>query len=103
VIAGAIDLVRAFDLDPVCALPTVKVTRDWLMALLEYSTTLPTGQAIGKRWRRACWTRPVPLAIVGELPDALSISSRLVWVVGQYVPCPDPGLVGITWRWAECP
>ena len=52
--------------------------------LLEYSTTLPTGTTIGKRWRRALR----PRADVTE------------WWIGAYVEHPDPKLVGIEWAWA---
>lgn len=55
-----------------------------LESLLEYSTTLPTGTTIGKRWRRA----RRPGARVTE------------WWIGTYVEHPDPDRVGIEWVWA---
>lgn len=51
-------------------------------ALLEYSTTLPTGKTIGKRWKRRLF--------VG--PKAGS------WVLCEYVEDPDPEYVGIASR-----
>lgn len=47
-------------------------------ALLEYSTSLPTGTTIGKKWKRQC-------------PHG-------TWVTGEYVPDPEPKMVGIKWR-----
>lgn len=54
------------------------LTRAEFDGLLEYSTTLPTGQRIGKRWK-----------------------ARRVggWLIGEYTPDPkgQPGYVGIRW------
>jgi len=53
-----------------------------LAALPEYSASVPTGTTIGKRWsrRRDCFD-----------------PSR-GYFMGEYVPHPDPGRVGIVWR-----
>ena len=50
-------------------------------ALPEYSCSLPTGQTIGKRWKRKCRDPN------GE-----------VWMLGEYVEDPEPGMIGIRWR-----
>lgn len=55
----------------------VIVDESAFMALYEYSTTLPTGQRIGKRWRRR---------------------TRDGWLMGEYVDDPDPKKIGIRWR-----
>lgn len=54
-------------------------------ALLEYSTTLPTGKTIGKRWKRYLHVGPK----VGR------------WVLCEYVEDPDPEYVGIASRLIE--
>jgi len=50
--------------------------------LLEYSTSIPTGTTIGKKWkcRRPAYGEPFN------------------WFTGEYVPDPDPKMVGIKWR-----
>jgi hypothetical protein len=60
-------------------LPLVLIRSTELRDLLEYSHSLPTGTTIGKRWRRR---------VVGG------------WVLGTYVPHPNPDLVGIRWEQA---
>lgn len=63
---------------------TIKMSNTEFQSLLEYSTTIPTGTTIGKRWRRN----------TGE-----------GWLMGEYIPDPqgDPGMVGIKWRKIETP
>lgn len=63
---------------------TVEPTRVFMSeqefeALPDYSSAVPTGTTIGKRWRRAEPAR---------------------WLMGEYVPDPsgDPRYVGIVWR-----
>lgn len=51
--------------------------------LPEYSTSLPTGQRIGKKWRRK-----IPIPIGGW-----------DWLLGEYLPDPDPGFVLIRWSY----
>lgn len=58
----------------------IVITSCELDRLLEYSTSLPTGTTIGKRWKR--------LTAGGE------------WVIGEYVEHPNPETVGIRWAWA---
>jgi hypothetical protein len=69
--------------------PTVKMSVAEFDALLEYSTTLPTGTTIGKKWKR----------------HILSGLNRGEWWLGEYVPDPsgDPGRVGILWKKIETP
>lgn len=61
--------------------PELVLTNEQLMKLPEYSSSIPTGTTIGKRWRR--WT--------GQ-----------VWIVGEYIPAePDhrgQEMVGIKWH-----
>ena len=45
--------------------------------LLEYSTSLPTGTTIGKRWKR-------------KMKDG--------WFLGEYVPGGEPGHINIKWK-----
>lgn len=58
------------------------LTCEQLMALPEYSTSVPTGQTIGKRWRR--WTSGG-------------------WIVGEYQLDPDPKFVQIKWYKTRTP
>lgn len=69
--------------------PTVKMSIAEFDALLEYSTTLPTGTTIGKKWKR----------------HILSGLNRGEWWLGEYVADPqgDPKMVGITWKKIETP
>lgn len=60
------------------------ITRKKLAELPEYSTSVPTGTTIGKRWRRD---------VDGQ------------WMIGEYVRLPDDSAfllthVGIKWSWA---
>lgn len=67
----------------------VKMSISEFDALLEYSTTLPTGTTIGKKWKRHIRSG----AHQGE------------WWLGEYVADPDgnPNMVGITWAKIETP
>jgi len=60
----------------------IYLTRARFEALPEYSCSIPTGQTIGKAWRRG-----VPFR-----------GPRRRWYMGRYVEHPDPDLVGIEWR-----
>lgn len=53
-----------------------EITQEEFDKLLEYSSSLPTGTTIGKRWKRKC-------------PDG--------WLIGKYVPCDEEGMIGIEW------
>lgn len=66
------------------------ITRADLAKLLDYSCSLPTGTAVGKRW-----SRHIPYRVDGESP--------VEWMIGEYVSHPDPSLVGIKWSWAIDP
>jgi len=57
-----------------------------LDGLLEYSCSLPTGQTIGKQWKKNRNAYQTPHNPVPE------------WWVGEYVEDPDPKMVGIEWR-----
>jgi hypothetical protein len=68
------------------------ISREELFALPEYSCSLPTRTAIGKRWRgdvHAYRKHPTP-------------DDQHEWKIGEYVEHPDPnsGMVGIRWTWA---
>lgn len=61
------------------SLPVIEMTQSEVDALLEYSTTLPTGKTIGKRWKRRLY--------VGSKAGS--------WVLCEYIEDPDPTYVGI--------
>lgn len=55
---------------------TIKLFPWELESMPEYSTSLPTGTTVWKMWKRK---------IVDQ------------WVVGQYIPCEEPGMIGTRW------
>lgn len=61
---------------------TAVVTPEAFKKMLEYSCSLPTGQGIGKRWKRKA--------------DYYDESKG--WFMGEYVEDPDPKKIGIHWR-----
>lgn len=63
-------------------LETVTMTQAEVDALLEYSTTLPTGKTIGKQWKRQLYVGP----------------KRGAWLLCEYVEDPDPAYVAIRTR-----
>lgn len=63
-------------------MPEDVMTQDAFNELLEYSSTLPTGTTIGKKWKRCVYG-----------PGA-----QRKWFTGEYVRHHDPSLVGIVWR-----
>lgn len=71
------------------------MTRETFQKLPEYSCSLPTGTAIGKRWRRLKrWLEPLePVPGQGQV-----VVTRESWVLGEYVECEEAGYVGIKWR-----
>lgn len=66
------------------------VTREEFDALPEYSCTVPTGTAIGKKWKRHTPYRR---------PDSCIRPTHNCghWFMGEYVRDPDPEMVGIHW------
>jgi len=69
--------------------PVAKMSIAEFDALPEYSTTLPTGTTIGKKWKR----------------HILSGLNQGEWWLGEYVEDPnkDAKFVGITWKKIETP
>lgn len=63
----------------------LKISEKDFLALMEYSSTIPTGTTIGKRWRRGQRWRDKN----GEI--------KTKWYIGEYVEDPDPKYVGIKW------
>lgn len=63
-------------------LETITMTQVEFDALLEYSTTLPTGKTIGKQWKRQLYVGP----------------KRGAWLLCEYVEDPDPAYVGVRTR-----
>lgn len=66
---------------------TALMTKVDFDALLNYSTTLPTGTFIGKRWKR-------------NLPkqDETKWIFSDKWLMGEFAPNPDGENVDILWR-----
>lgn len=65
--------------------PTLLITQAALKNLPDYSMSLPTGQTIGKRWRRR-----------------LGNDTPAVWIIGEYHDQDvEPGHVGIRWYTPE--
>lgn len=60
----------------------VVLTQKEFRELPEYSTSLPTGTTIGKKWKRQ-----------KDWQDASK-----GWLMGEYIPNPNPKKVGIHWR-----
>ena len=80
-------------------LPPLSVDQDELAELREYSASIPTGTTIGKRWRRDlnAYVRPVVACL--HFFDGAPVREVLppLWVIGEYVACDEPGMVGIEW------
>lgn len=64
-------------------LPAEEMSQCAFDSLLEYSTSLPTGQTIGKVWKQN-----MRFGRAGE-PE---------WVICEYVDHEDPNLIGIDYR-----
>jgi len=83
---------------PVPDLPVLKIPRNEFDRMFEYSTTVPTGTRIGKRWRRN-------LTAVGKAVQHLDFFNGSIiwepdfWIVGEYAECdpPNPKEVRILW------
>lgn len=73
---------------------TALMEQDDLDALGEYSCSIPTGTAIGKRWKRGgpceCVSR--------RLRRYGTCQEHSVWTMGEYAVHDDPELVKILWR-----
>lgn len=69
------------------------ISREELAKLLEYSTSLPTGTTIGKRWRR-------DVHAVKRFHGVVPCDTPQEWMIGEYVEHSDPDTVGIRWSWA---
>jgi hypothetical protein len=63
----------------VTELPLVWLSLSQFENMHEYSTTLPTGTTIGKKWRRYLFDGP----------------AKGTWILCEYVEDPDPKYVGI--------
>ena len=85
------------------SLPDLVISRPDLENLLEYSTTLPTGTIIGKRWRKDV------NAIKAMFGGKLGLEPE--WAIGEYVHSDEidwialgeeslPNQIGIKWYWA---
>ncbi len=61
------------------------LTQEEMDALSDYSCTIPTGTTIGKKWKR-------------REPYRDDQGPPFYWYTGEYVPHPDPELMGIKWR-----
>ncbi len=64
----------------------IRMTKEELFSLPEYSGTFPTGKLVGKMWRRnTTYGSPV------YSPDG-------PWMIGEYVYGATPGVVRIQWK-----
>lgn len=87
---------------------TAIVTPDEFDALLEYSTSIPTGTIVGKVWKRKYTVidKAVPLGITFPWPicdGRVAMDCRVeqkhdLWQLGEYVEDKDPTMIGIKWR-----
>lgn len=84
---------RVADLPPLC------IGQGELTELYEYSTSIPTGTTIGKRWRRNLNAYVRPQVTHLHFFDSVPVREVLppLWVIGEYVACDEPGMVGIKW------
>ena len=66
--------------------------------LLEYSCSIPTGTALGKKWKRHvfCFEDQGKKFYGWHLPEGTSFISD-EWNQGEYVKSKKPGLVDIRW------
>lgn len=78
---------------------TALLTEEELDALPEYSSSIPTGTTIGKRWKRRTYKESnIPVDAFGYDKDGFF---RLVpegWVMGEYAEDENPNWVKIIWR-----
>jgi 8-oxo-dGTP pyrophosphatase MutT (NUDIX family) len=75
------------------------MTEAELFELPEYSTSLPNGMRVGRRWRRDVnfWARRTfaHLHFWDGTPEPEDDGVR--WVVAEYLPDPEPGHFAIKW------
>lgn len=69
------------------------ITREELGKLLEYSSSLPTGTIVGKRWRVDVHSNCRRL---GRVPADIEPE----WMIRRYTDHPDPKRIGIKQAWA---
>lgn len=78
---------------------TTYLTQKEFDGLLEYSTSIPTGTTIGKKWKRHRYyfkNAKGKRFNAGYLPtDAILISEE--WSMGEYITHDDLKLIGIKW------
>ncbi len=66
--------------------------------LLEYSTSIPTGTTLGKKWKRHIFSFKSngKEYNAGYIPANVELVSD-AWWMGEYITDPDPKRVGIRW------
>lgn len=67
----------------------VRLTMREFKKLLDYSCSMPTGTAIGKRWRRS------------NRFESRREGRPLVWWMGEYYDCGKADKVGVRWSLIE--
>ncbi len=76
---------------------TAVMDRGDFTALLEYSLSLPTGTAAGKRWKCHLWEW-APAGVDDRRLQRVARRWLDAWLMGEYLE-PDPdGMVPIHWR-----
>jgi len=68
--------------------------------LLEYSTSIPTGTTIGKRWKRRIIvfkTINDKIFNAGYLPPNTTFIEEY-YLIGEYIPSEKEGQIGIQWK-----
>ena len=66
------------------------LTIDEFLEMAEYSTSIPTGTTIGKKWLCDINT--------GKRFQFSDPTIKPLWWTGEYTVDPDPKMVGIKWR-----
>jgi hypothetical protein len=108
-------------------MPVLRLTREALAELLDYSASLPTGKTLGKRWKCDAHLRdrdrlahsllrqmlhgPSAIVVKSDGPTVRHLSQLAgelawmklpaLWLVGEYAPHENPELVKINWYRAE--
>jgi hypothetical protein len=84
---------------------TALMTKKELEALPEYSSSIPTGTTIGKRWKRQTYKKsdpPIPVDVYGYDKDGFFKMVPDWWLMGEYATADDPKYVKIIWRNVIC-